>query len=55
MLDAIADADTLRDYAPLPAAWARRRSAFTAAAALTRNARESASLLARADACDGER
>ena len=61
LVDEIADADALRDYAPLPAArgdclfragrLAEARSAFTAAAALTRNAREKAFLLARADAC----
>jgi predicted RNA polymerase sigma factor len=33
---------------------AEARSAFTAAATLTRNARERAFLLARADACDGK-
>ena len=62
LLDEIADAVALRDYAPLPAARGdclfragRRteaRSAFEAAAALTRNEREKAFLLARADACD---
>jgi len=62
LLDEIANADALRDYAPLPAArgdflfragrLAEARSAFTAAAALTRNARERAFLLARANACD---
>jgi RNA polymerase sigma factor (sigma-70 family) len=62
LLDEIPDADALRDYAPLPAArgdflfragrLAEARSAFTAAAALTRNAREKAFLLRRADACD---
>ncbi len=61
LVDEIAGADTLRDYAPLPAArgdflfragrLAEARAAFTAAAALTRNARERAFLLARADAC----
>ena len=60
----IADADALRDYAPLPAArgdflfragrLAEARSEFKAAATLTRNARERAFLLARADACDGK-
>jgi RNA polymerase sigma factor (sigma-70 family) len=55
------DAAALRDYAPLPAArgdflfragrLAEARSAFTAAATLSRNARERAFLLARADAC----
>ena len=61
LLDEIADADALRDYAPLPAArgdflfragrLAEARAEFKAAAALTRNARERAFLLARADAC----
>jgi RNA polymerase sigma factor (sigma-70 family) len=55
-------ADALRNYAPLPAArgdflfragrLAEARSEFKAAATLTRNARERAFLLARADACD---
>jgi RNA polymerase sigma factor (sigma-70 family) len=64
LVDEIADADALRDYAPLPAArgdflfragrLAEARSEFTAAATLTRNAREKAFLLARADACDGK-
>lgn len=58
----IGDAAALRHYAPLPAArgdflfrtgrLAEARSEFEAAAALTRNARERAFLLARADACD---
>ena len=58
----LADEIVLRDYAPLPAArgdflfragrLAEARSEFTAAATLTRNARERAFLLARADACD---
>ena len=62
LVDEIADADALRDYAPLPAArgdflfragrLAEARSEFKAAATLTRNARERAFLLARADACD---
>jgi RNA polymerase sigma factor (sigma-70 family) len=62
LADEIADAAALRDYAPLPAArgdflfragrLAEARSAFKAAATLTRNARERAFLLARADACD---
>ncbi len=62
LLDEIAGAAALRDYAPLPAArgdflfragrLAEARSEFTAAATLTRNARERAFLLARADACD---
>jgi len=61
LLDEIADADVLRNYAPLPAArgdfllragrLAEARSEFQAAAKLTRNAREVAFLLARADAC----
>jgi RNA polymerase sigma factor (sigma-70 family) len=62
LVDEIANADALRDYAPLPAArgdflfragrLAEARSEFTAAATLTRNARERAFLLARAAACD---
>ena len=61
LLDEIADADALRNYAPLPAArgdflfragrLAEARSEFEAAAKLTRNAREAAFLRARADAC----
>jgi RNA polymerase sigma factor (sigma-70 family) len=61
LLDELADAPTLRLYAPLPAARgdclfragrvAEARSEFAAAAMLTRNAREKAFLLARADAC----
>ncbi len=64
LLDEIADLSALRDYAPLPAArgdflfragrMAEARLEFAAAAALTRNARERAFLLARADACDRE-
>lgn len=60
LLDKVA----LRDYAPLPAArgdflfragrLAEARAEFTAAATLTRNARERAFLLARAGACDGK-
>jgi predicted RNA polymerase sigma factor len=52
----------MRNYAPLPAARgdflfragrrAEARSEFEAAAKLTRNLREAAFLLARADACD---
>jgi predicted RNA polymerase sigma factor len=52
----------LRDYAPLPAPrgdfllragrLAEAPSAFTAAATLTRNARERAFLFARTNACD---
>lgn len=62
LVDEIADAAALRNYAPLPAArgdflfragrLAEARSEFEAAARLTRNAREAAFLLARADACD---
>jgi RNA polymerase sigma factor (sigma-70 family) len=62
LVDEIADAAALRNYAPLPAArgdflfragrLAEARSEFEAAAELTRNARERAFLLARADACD---
>lgn len=62
LLDEIADAAALGNYAPLPAArgdflfragrLAEARSEFEAAAKLTRNARERAFLLARADACD---
>ncbi len=58
----IADDAALRNYAPLPAArgdflfragrLAEARSEFEAAAKLTRNVREAAFLLARADACD---
>ena len=61
LLDAMADAAALRDYAPLPAArgdflfragrFAEARLEFEAAAMLTRNARERAFLLARAQAC----
>ena len=60
LLDEI-DADALRNYAPLPAARGdflfragrldEARVEFEAAARLTRNAREAAFLLARADAC----
>jgi RNA polymerase sigma factor (sigma-70 family) len=63
LLDEIAGADALRDYAPLPAArgdflfragrLAEARTAFEAAAALTRNLPERAFLLARAEACGG--
>lgn len=61
LVDEIADAAALRNYAPLPAArgdflfragrLAEARSEFEAAARLTRNAREAAFLLARAHAC----
>jgi RNA polymerase sigma factor (sigma-70 family) len=64
LVDEITDAEALRHYAPFPAArgdflfragrLAEARSEFEAAAALTRNLREKAFLLARADACDGE-
>jgi RNA polymerase sigma factor (sigma-70 family) len=62
LIDEIADAAALRNYAPLPAARgdflfragrpAEARSEFEAAARLTRNVRERAFLLARAEACD---
>jgi RNA polymerase sigma factor (sigma-70 family) len=62
LVDAIADAGALRNYAPLPAArgdflfrcgrLGEARAEFEAAAKLTRNAREAAFLLARAGACD---
>jgi RNA polymerase sigma factor (sigma-70 family) len=62
LVDQIADAAAMRGYAPLPAArgdflfragrLAEARSEFEAAAALTRNVRERAFLLARAEACD---
>jgi RNA polymerase sigma factor (sigma-70 family) len=62
LIDEIAGAAALSNYAPLPAArgdfllragrLAEARSEFEAAAKLTRNARERAFLLARADACD---
>jgi len=61
LLDEIADAEVLRNYAPLPAArgdflfragrLAEARAEFEAAAKLTRNVREAAFLRARADAC----
>ena len=61
LVDEIADAAALRNYAPLPAArgdflfragrLAEARSEFETAATLTRNMREAAFLLARADAC----
>ncbi|HEY3947481.1 RNA polymerase sigma factor [Phenylobacterium sp.] len=61
LLDEIAAADALRNYAPLPAAkgdflfragrLAEARPEFEAAARLARNARERAFLLARAEAC----
>jgi predicted RNA polymerase sigma factor len=61
LIDAIADAAALRGYAPLPAARgdflfragrrAEARREFEAAAGLTRNGRERAFLLARAEAC----
>jgi RNA polymerase sigma factor (sigma-70 family) len=62
LVDEIADAPALRGYAPLPAArgdflfragrLAEARAEFEAAVALTRNAREKAFLLARANACE---
>lgn len=62
LIDEIADAAALRNYAPLLAArgdflfragrLAEARSEFEAAAKLTRNVRERAFLLARAEACD---
>jgi RNA polymerase sigma factor (sigma-70 family) len=62
LVDDIADAAALSGYAPLPAArgdflfragrLAEARDEFKAAAKLSRNARERAFLLARADACD---
>jgi predicted RNA polymerase sigma factor len=62
LLDEIANGGALDAYAPLPAArgdflfragrLAEARPAFEAAAALTRNARERAFLLGRAEACD---
>ncbi|MDQ0250522.1 RNA polymerase sigma factor (sigma-70 family) [Sphingomonas kyeonggiensis] len=61
LVDALADAAALRNYAPLPAArgdflfragrLAEARTEFEAAAKLTRNAREVAFLVARAEAC----
>ena len=63
LVDEIADTDALRSYAPFPAArgdflfragrLVEARSEFEAAAALTRNVRVRAFLLARADACNG--
>lgn len=62
LVDEIGGGGALRHYAPLPAArgdflfragrLAEARSEFKAAATLTRNVRERAFLLARADACD---
>jgi RNA polymerase sigma factor (sigma-70 family) len=64
LVDAIVGDAALRHYAPLPAArgnflfragrLAEARSEFEAAAMLTRNVRERAFLLARADACGGK-
>lgn len=64
LLDEIANTDALCHYAPLPAArgdflfragrLVEAHSEFKAAAMLTRNVRERAFLLARADACDCE-
>jgi RNA polymerase sigma factor (sigma-70 family) len=63
LVDEIADAPALHDYAPLPAArgdfllragrTAEARTEFERAAALTRNARERDFLLGRARACRG--
>lgn len=63
LVDEIADAAALLHYAPLPAArgdflfragrLVEARVEFRAAATLTRNLRERAFLLARADACEG--
>jgi len=63
LLDTIAGAEALRDYAPFPAArgdflfragrMVQARVEFEAAAALTRNGRERAFLLARAEGCGG--
>ncbi len=65
LVDEIGAAAALRHYAPLPAArgdflfragrLAEARSEFQAAATLTRNVQERVFLLARADACDGQR
>jgi predicted RNA polymerase sigma factor len=62
LLDEIAGAPALRNYAPLPAArgdflfragrLAEARAEVEAAAKLTRNEREASFLLARAQACD---
>jgi predicted RNA polymerase sigma factor len=64
LVDEIGGDPALRHYAPLPAArgdflfragrLAEARLEFQAAAKLTRNERERAFLLARADSCDGE-
>jgi RNA polymerase sigma factor (sigma-70 family) len=64
LVDEIANAAALRGYAPLPAARGdflfragrlpEARSEFITASTLTRNAREKAFLLARADACNGQ-
>lgn len=62
LVDELADAAALRNYAPLPAArgdflfragrLAEARAAFETAASLSRNAREAAFLRARAEACN---
>jgi RNA polymerase sigma factor (sigma-70 family) len=62
LVDEIAETGTLRNYAPLPAArgdflfragrLAEARVEFEAAARLTRNEREAAFLIARAEACE---
>ena len=64
LVDEIGDVAALRDHAPLPAVrgdllfragrLAEARSEFKAAATLTRNMRERAYLLSRADACGGK-
>lgn len=64
LIDAIADAAALRDYVPFTAArgdflfragrLAEARPEFEAAATLTRNAKERAFLLGRAEACAGQ-
>ena len=63
LIEGIDCADALRDYAPLPAAkgdflfragrLAEARVQFERAASLSRNAREKAFLLGRAEACGG--
>ncbi len=65
LVDELAEAAALRNYAPLPAArgdflfragrLAEAKEAFEAAAELTRNAREKAFLLGRAEACAANR
>jgi predicted RNA polymerase sigma factor len=65
LVNEIAETAALRHYAPMPAArgdflfragrLAEARTEFEAAAALARNVREKALLLARANACNGKR